>query len=322
MSGERKRPLKVGLVLPTVGEWMAGATARWKDMVTIARHAEDIGFDSIWINDHLYFRWGAPHDPTRGTWECWSLLSAIAAITTRVEIGTLVVGTGFRNPALLAKAADAVDDISGGRLVLGLGAGYHEPEYRAFGYPYDHLVSRFEESLIIIHTLLREGNIDFNGKYHQARDCELVPRLSPRNGPPILMGPRPNSPRMLGLMAKYADYWTAVLVHDMETYQPMKEAVDAACLKAGRDPSTLMRTVMPSVNVPGLEASRDMTSWVRPFRLSYNRGDPLTGSVDAVSDQIRAFAAAGVSHMPVWLDPLSIQGIDGFARVLEALDRA
>ena len=320
MSGQRKRPLKVGLVLPVAGEWMAGQTARWKDMAAMARHAEDVGFDSVWNNDHLYYR-GAPDDPTRGTWECWSLLSALAAVTSRVEIGTLVVGTGFRNPALLAKAADAVDDISGGRLVLGLGAGYHEPEYRAFGYPYDHLVSRFEESLIIIHTLLREGGIDFDGKYHQARDCELVPRLSPRKGPPILMGPRAGSPRMLGLMAKYADYWTSFLVNDLETYRPMKEAVDAACVKAGRDPSTLTRTIIPAVDVPGLEAARDMTSWVRPFRLSYKRGDPLTGSADAVADQIRAFAAAGVGHMPVWLDPLSMEGIDAFLRVLEALDK-
>jgi alkanesulfonate monooxygenase SsuD/methylene tetrahydromethanopterin reductase-like flavin-dependent oxidoreductase (luciferase family) len=241
----------------------------------MARLAEDVGFDSVWNNDHLYYRFGEPDDPTRGTWECWSLLSALAAVTSRVEIGTLVVGTGFRNPALLAKAADAVDDISGGRLLLGLGAGYHEPEYRAFGYPFDHLVGRFEEALIIIHTLLREGKIDFNGKYYQARECELVPRLSPRQGPPILMGPRASSPRMLGLMARYADYWTTFLVNTLETYRPMKEAVDAACVKAGRDPATLTRVIPPAVDVPGLETARDTSSWVRQFRLQ--RGEPPLG---------------------------------------------
>jgi alkanesulfonate monooxygenase SsuD/methylene tetrahydromethanopterin reductase-like flavin-dependent oxidoreductase (luciferase family) len=298
---------------------MAGRTARWKDMVAITRHAENVGFDSVWNNDHLYYRYGAQESPI-GTWECWSLLAALAAVTSRVEIGTIVVGTGFRNPALLAKAADAVDDISGGRLVLGLGAGYHEPEYLAFGYPFDHLVGRFEEALIIIHTLLREGKIDFNGKYYQARECELVPRLSPRNGPPILMGPRASSPRMLRLMAKYADYWTMFLVNDLETYLPMKEAVDAACVKAGRDPLTLTRTITPAVDVPGLEVARDMTSWVRPFRV--RRGDPLGGSVEAVADQIRAFADAGVGHISVWLDPLSMEGIDGFAPVLESLDKS
>jgi alkanesulfonate monooxygenase SsuD/methylene tetrahydromethanopterin reductase-like flavin-dependent oxidoreductase (luciferase family) len=298
---------------------MAGRTARWKDMAAMARHAEDVGFDSVWINDHLYYRHGAPGDPTRGTWECWSLLAALAAVTSRVEIGTLVVATSFRNPALLAKAADAVDDISGGRLILGLGAGYHEPEYRAFGYPFDHLVSRFEESLIIIHTLLREGKVNFVGKYHEARECELMPRLSPRNGPPILMGPRASSPRMLGLMAKYADYSTMFLVNDLETYLPMKEAVDAACAKAGREPLTLTRIIVPAVDVPGLETDRDMTSWVRPFRV--RRGDPLGGSVEAVADQIRAFADAGVGHISVWLDPLSMEGIDGFAPVLEAVEK-
>jgi alkanesulfonate monooxygenase SsuD/methylene tetrahydromethanopterin reductase-like flavin-dependent oxidoreductase (luciferase family) len=320
MSGKSKRPLKVGLVMPVAGEWMAGETARWKDMAAMARLAEHVGFDSVWVNDHLYYRYGTPDEPTRGTWECWSLLSALAAVTSRVEIGTLVVATSFRNPALLAKAADAVDDISGGRLILGLGAGYHEPEYRAFGYPFDHLVSRFEESLIIIHSLLREGKVDFSGRYHQARECELAPRLSPRLGPPILMGPRAGSARMLGLMAKYADYWTSFLVSDLETYRTMKEAVDAACAKAGREPLSLIRTIVPAVDVPGLEAERDMTSWVRPFRFS-KRGDPLGGSADAVADQIRAFANAGVGHMPVWLDPLSLGGIQGFGQVLEALDK-
>jgi alkanesulfonate monooxygenase SsuD/methylene tetrahydromethanopterin reductase-like flavin-dependent oxidoreductase (luciferase family) len=126
---------------------------------------------------------------------------------------------------------------------------------------------------------------------------------------------------MHGLMAKYADYWTSFLVSDLEVYWTMKEEVDAACVNAGRDPLTLTRTIVPAVDVPGLEADRDMTSWVRPFRLSNKRGNPLGGSVDAVADQIRAFATAGVGHMQVWLDPLSMGGIDGFAQVLESLDR-
>src|ERR1700722_8754099 len=127
------RPLKVGLFLPFVEGTMAGETARWNDLKALGQHAEAVGFDSLWVPDHLVFDVGEIGKPPLGIWECWSVLAALAAVTTRVELGTGVVCTTFRNPALLAKMADAVDEISGGRLILGLGAGYHEPEYRAFG---------------------------------------------------------------------------------------------------------------------------------------------------------------------------------------------
>jgi len=298
---------------------MAGETALWKDMKAMALHAEAVGFDSIWINDHLIFQFGEPGEPKRGTWECWSLLSALAAVTSRVEIGTIVVCTSFRNPALLAKAADAVDGISGGRLILGVGAGYHEPEYKAFGYPVDHRVGRFEEAIKIIHTLLREGQIDVQGQYYAARDCEIRPRLSPRNGPPILMGPRASSPRMLRLMTHYADYWTAFNVSSLETYRPMRDAVDAACLDAGRDPTTLARTVTVAIDLPGLEARIDPKSWVRRFRTALRT--PFSGSTEAIVGHLRSLAQAGLSHVQVWLDPLSLEGIDAFVPVLEALDK-
>src|SRR5690242_8976954 len=155
------RPLKIGLMLPTVEGWMGGWMARWEDLKRIAQHAEAVGFDSLWLPDHLLFEFGEPGEPPHGLLEAWTLLAALAASTERVELGPLVLCSGFRNPALLAKMADTLDEISGGRLILGLGAGYHEREYRAFGYPYDHRVSRFEEALKIIHTLLRVGTIDF-----------------------------------------------------------------------------------------------------------------------------------------------------------------
>ena len=114
-----------------------------------------------------------------GPWECWSVLSAVAAITTRVEIGPLVLCTAFRNPGLIAKMAATVDEISGGRLILGLGAGWHEPEYSAFGFPFDHRVGRFKEAYTIIRALLREGEIDFEGKFFTLRDCEIRPARPP-----------------------------------------------------------------------------------------------------------------------------------------------
>src|SRR5918997_1174791 len=139
-----KRSPKVGLFLPT-GEFMlGGATAGWSDLLDLARRAEDLGFDSLWIPDHVLLGRGDESDAIGG-WECWSLLAALAAATTRVELGPLVSCAPFRNPALLAKIASTVDEISGGRLVLGLGAGWAESEFRAFGVPFDHRVSRFED---------------------------------------------------------------------------------------------------------------------------------------------------------------------------------
>src|SRR5215216_5997449 len=146
-----QRPLKVGLHLPETER-----IAPWSDLAAMCRMAEDIGMDSIWVPDHLLYRSEGPEgDKTTGPWECWSIISAVAAITTRVEVGPLVLCTSFRNPALIAKMAATVDEISGGRLILGLGAGWNEPEYRAFGYPFDHRVDRFAEALQIIAGLLR-----------------------------------------------------------------------------------------------------------------------------------------------------------------------
>src|SRR5918995_4487621 len=160
-----KRSPKVGLFLPT-GELMAGgATASWSQLLEIARRAEDLGFDSLWIPDHVLLGRGDESDAI-GAWECWSLLAALAAATSRVELGPLVSCTPFRTPALLAKMASTVDEVSGGRLVLGLGAGWAESEFHAFGVPFDHRVDRFEEAMQIISALLRNGRVDFEGTYY------------------------------------------------------------------------------------------------------------------------------------------------------------
>src|SRR6059058_3522453 len=160
MSEPGKRPFKVGVLLPTIEGSMARATPRWSDIVAMARRAEALGFDSLWMPDHLLFPL-AHRETVHGVWECWTLLAALAAATERVELGPLVSCTGFRNPALLAKMADTVDEISGGRLVLGLGAGWEAPEYAAFGYPTDHRVDRLEAALQIVVPLLRTGHVDF-----------------------------------------------------------------------------------------------------------------------------------------------------------------
>src|SRR5688572_13879332 len=139
------RPLKVGLIVPVFEGGFAGTTARWSDLLEFARVAEAVGLDSLWIPDLLLFR--DEHGSMSGMWEGWSLLSALAAVTDRVEFGTFVTCTSFRNPALIAKMADTVEEISDGRLILRLGSGWHAPEYRAFGFPFDHRTDRFAEAL-------------------------------------------------------------------------------------------------------------------------------------------------------------------------------
>jgi len=301
---EGKRPLKVGLMFPDTEREFGGGTARWADLLAMARLAEDAGFDSIWVSDHLIFRFEGKEP--QGIWECWSLLSALAAATSRVEIGPLVSCTSFRNPALLAKIADTVDEISGGRLILGLGAGWHEPEYAAFGYPFDRRVGRFAEALQIIVPLLRTGHVDFAGEYYQARDCELRPRGPRPAGPPIMIGT--TGARMLRLTAEYADIWNAWALNTPEDVTAARDKVDAACLDAGRDPATLQRSCSILVDLPG-RAGRPRED-----------GPVLVGNPETLANSLRRHADLGISHVQVVLDPNNLAGIEKFALVLEKLD--
>ena len=142
------RPLKVGVQLPEVER-----EVRWPELLDMARAIEDLGYDSVWFGEHLLYRW--PDRAPRGPWEAWAMLAAVAAVTSRIELGPLVACTAFHNPAVLAKRADTIDEISGGRFILGLGAGWNETEFRAFGIPFDHRIARFEEAFTIIRGLLQ-----------------------------------------------------------------------------------------------------------------------------------------------------------------------
>src|SRR5437867_2014982 len=180
-------PVRIGIQLPEVER-----EVRWPEVAAIALAAEESGFDSIWVGDHLLYRGGGR--PERGPWDSWTQLAALAVLTRRVRLGPLVAATAFHSPGVIARMAASIDEVSGGRFTLGLGAGWNETEFRAFGFPFDKTVSRFEESVEIVRTLLRDGAIDFDGAYYQARDCELLPR--PRPGSPrLLIGS--NGPRML-----------------------------------------------------------------------------------------------------------------------------
>ncbi len=316
MAAKGARPIKVGLVLPTIDGMMPDGMPRWSDLKNLAQRAEAVSFDLLWVPDHLLFQDARTEGERLAVWECWSILAALAAATNHIELGTFVACTSFRNPALLAKMADTVDEISNGRLILGLGAGYMEAEFRAFGYPYDNLMGRFEEALQIIHPLLRTGAVDFKGKYYEARDCELLRRGPRRSGPPIMIGARPDKPRSLRLAAQYADWWH-VFCSQPQRIVPMMKAVDEACTKTGRDLSTLQRTSTVMIDVPATPKGNTHVAW-RKFK---EAAGSQTGSPQEIADVLRAFAHAGVSHVQVWLDPYSVAGIEAFAPVLELLDR-
>ena len=313
LDRSRTRPLKVGFFVSAMAGGMRDGALRWADLRMMARRAEEIGFDSFWIPDHLIFR--LEGQPTHGPWEGWSLIAALAASTRRLEIGSLVACTGFRNPALLAEMADTVDEVSNGRLILGLGAGWHAPEYRAFGYPFDHRVSRFEEALTIVRGLLREGHVDFDGTYYRARDCELRPRGPRPQGPPILIGALASGPRMLSLAARHADLWNGWLMpgrSHADEIAPLRAAVDAACVAAGRDPTTLERTVGVLVDQRPLAGRTSDAS---------NEPQPLTGSAEELAASLRRFAHEGISHLQVIPTVDGLAGVEAFAPVLEILDR-
>jgi len=221
--------MKVGLVLPTVGGTEASPLPRYAEVRELALQAEDAGFDALWVPDHLMLG---------GTWECWSVLAALAEATNRIEIGPWVRCAHFNNPAILAKMAVAVDELSGGRLILGLGAGWHRPEFDAFGVPWDRRVERFEEALQIIVPLLREGKVSFQGTHYQAVDCEIFPRGPRPGGPPIFIGA--GQPRMMRLAARYADMWAyGYREKPVSTRSEMLAGMDTACQEVGRDIGTL-----------------------------------------------------------------------------------
>ncbi|MDP9472997.1 MAG: LLM class flavin-dependent oxidoreductase [Chloroflexota bacterium] len=319
-NAARGRPLKVGLLLPVIEGTMASDTARWADLVAITQRAEELNFDSLWVSDHLLFRLPGREDRPVGMWEGWSLLAALAATTSRIALGPFVSCTSFRNPALTAKMADTIDEISGGRLILGLGAGWHRPEYDAFGYPFDHRASRFEEAFTIIRSLLREGHVDFAGTFYQARDCELRPRGPRPEGPPLMIGTK--GPRMLRITTPHVDAWNSDWTSSPAAVPPLRDAVDAACREVGRNLVTLERTAGVLIDLPDRDPNRSGRASVSGATEPTTKPDPpATGSPEELAELLRAFAREGIGHVQVWLDPSTVADVEAFAPVLELLDR-
>jgi len=292
--------MRIGAMLPLSEQ--SGWMPAWSDIRAFAAAAEEGGLDSIWVYDHLLFRF--PDEPPGGIHEAWTVLSALAVATRRIELGALVMCSSFRNPGLMAKMAVAADEISGGRLTLGLGAGWHEPEYRAFGVDFDHLATRFEESLAITVPLLRQGHVDVEGRFVSARDALLLPPATRPGGPPILIAAK--GPRLLRLTARYADaYNTAWYGRPDERLARMRAGLDEACSEEGRDPSSIAFTVGVTVTFD------DPDPELAPER-------QLVGDEMAVADGLRAFRDAGVDHV---ICALGVRSPEAAARLASAAAR-
>jgi len=302
MTRTGRRPLELGLNLPYVEGSMDGHTPRWSDILAMAQTAESIGFDAIWISDHVGF--GDPEGEWSGAWESWTLLSALAAATTRVALGNYVLAVPFRNPALLAKMAETLDEISGGRVILGLGAGWNEPEFTSYGIPYDDRFRRFEDALRIITDMLRRGSSTHDGHTIQTRSARIEPRGPRPTGLPVLVGA--NGPRMLRLTAELADHWNGGLP-GLDEVPAMLQEIDDTCREVGRDPATLTRSMealVRTIAAPG-DAPREEHEI---------RGEP-----DAIAAELRRYADLGIDHVQVQLRPNSVEGVAAFAPVIERL---
>src|SRR5689334_830670 len=285
--------MQVGVVLPIAEETWTDGAPPYALVRQLAVDAEAAGLDSVWVFDHLLFRFDGE---TTGIHECWTVLSAIAEATDRVALGTLVMCTGFRNAALLAKMAATLDHVSGGRLILGIGAGWHDPEYDAFGYPPDRKVSRFEEAAGVITSLIREGRADFEGTYTTARDCVLVPPARPDL--PILIASE--MPRMLGLTARYADAWNAAWYgRPDEQLATLRAAFADACRQAGRA-GQVAETVGVNVRYGDIRGE----------------GAELRGTPAEVADGLAAHAEAGVDHVIANLEPATPETLAEFAEAV------
>lgn len=300
------RPLRVGVQLPEVERFVP-----WPEYRDMAMAAEAVGFDSIWVGDHLLYR--QPEGPS-GPWEAWSMLAALAAVTDVVRLGPLVAATSFHNPAMLAKKATTVDEISNGRLILGLGAGWNRTEYDAYGFPYDRRASRFEEAFTIIRTLLTAGEIDFDGEFYQLSDCVLVPPARP-GGIPLMIGSE--GQRMLAAALPHVQIWNGWHAWYGNTPQGAAELnakVDAACDSSGVDRGAIERTVTILVGGPG-GSNRPQGS---PNRASSH---PLVGSPEKIAIELTKFHDVGIHEVQLVVDPITVESIKWLGSVLTKLDQ-
>jgi alkanesulfonate monooxygenase SsuD/methylene tetrahydromethanopterin reductase-like flavin-dependent oxidoreductase (luciferase family) len=284
--------VNVGIQLPEV-EY----EARRDEVAAMARAAEDVGFDSLWVGDHLLYR-----DPVRAPWDAWTTLAWLGGITERIELGPLVACTAFHPPGVLARMAAATQELSGGRLVLGLGCGWNEVEFRAFGLPFDHLVSRFEEAFTIVRRLLAGEHVTFHGRYHEVDDAVLLPAPAP--APKLMLGA--NAPRMLSIGLPHVagwNTWFSRYGNTVEGFAAENAGIDAAAERAGRDPATLERSACVFVSVEGAG-------------LRNNDEDVEPVPSGRLAAHLRALEQAGADEAILVADPITEASIRSLGTVI------
>jgi probable F420-dependent oxidoreductase len=296
------RPLRVGIQLPEVER-----VVRWPEYAAMARAAEEVGFDSLWVGDHLLYR--DDGRPERGPWDAWTLLAGLASVTQRVAIGPLVACTAFHRPGVLARIAAAVDEISGGRLVLGLGAGWNETEFTAFGIPFDDRLGRFTESFEIIRRLLAGERVTFRGSYETASDAVLLP--PPARRPPLMIGA--TRTRTLEIAIPYVDAWNTWYEWYGNTpggFAAANRRVDELVKRAGRDPEAVIRSACVLVVL-------DRGAGERPI---HEKAPPVEGSPEAVTAFLTELAEAGADEAILVVSPINEQSITFLGEALVVLD--
>ncbi len=270
----------------------------WPRIREIAEATEAQGLDSLWVADHFFYKPPDGGEP-QGMHESWTLLSAVAAVTNRVTLAPLVLCAPFRNPGLLASMAATLDEVSGGRLLLGVGAGWHDPEFEAFGYPPDHKVGRFDEWIQIVVDLLEGETVTFEGRYYQCRDAVVLPAPS-RRIPILIAG---NKPRMMSIVARHADSWnTAWFGRPDDRLRERLEALDKALDDAGRDRASLERHVGLLVRDPDQPGDDD--------------SDFFAGSVEELAELLREHEHLGIAHAVVILEPRTPQSVERLAEAV------
>jgi alkanesulfonate monooxygenase SsuD/methylene tetrahydromethanopterin reductase-like flavin-dependent oxidoreductase (luciferase family) len=307
----------LGLNLPYVEGSMDGATPRWADLRAMATEAEAIGFDALWVSDHVGFGDPDTGGGWTGAWESWTLLTALAGVTSRVRLGSYVSAAPYRNPALLAKMAETLDEVSGGRVVLGLGAGWNEPEFAAYGFPWERRFDRFEDGLRIVTSMLRTGRADHEG-LEVARGALVRPRGPRPEGLPVMVGA--SGPRMLRLAAELADEWNAGMRSPADLV-PMLELLDGALDAVGRDPASIRRSAEAMVRPGPASAGTETDTPAAPDALGSGE-HPLAGTPEAIAAGLRRYFDLGCDHVQVQLRPNSVEGVRAFAPVLDAFRAA